>query len=63
MLELQIPGEPENRIISLRESGIQYPVTRIILLRKSGIKYKTEPGYIGQEGDLYQPKVNLVNLE
>ena len=37
LLELQIPGEPGNRITSLRESGIRLPRTRITPLRESGI--------------------------
>ena len=37
VLELPIPGEPGNRIIPLRESGIQLSGTRIIPLTESGI--------------------------
>ena len=37
VLELLIPGEPGNRIILLREPGIQFPGTRIIPLIESGI--------------------------
>ena len=36
-MELPIPGEPGNRVIPLRESGIQFPGTPIITLRGSGI--------------------------
>ena len=37
VLKLPIPGESGNRIIPLRESGIQFPGTRIILLKESRI--------------------------
>ena len=37
ILKLPIPGELGNRIIPLRESGIQFPGTQIIPLRESGI--------------------------
>ena len=37
VLELPILGEPGNRIIPLRESGIRFPRTQIISLRESGI--------------------------
>ena len=37
LLEIPIPGEPGNRIIPQRESGIQFPGTRIIPLRESRI--------------------------
>ena len=33
VMELPILGEPRNRIISLKEFGIQFPGTRIIPLR------------------------------
>ena len=50
VLELPIPGEPGNRIIPVRESGIQLPGTRIIPLRESVIYYKTELGSSGRYG-------------
>ena len=37
VLELPITGEPGNRIITLRESGIKLPGTQIIPLREYGI--------------------------
>ena len=50
VLELPILGEPGNRIMPLKEPGIQFPRTRITLLRGSQIKYKTETGSSGREG-------------
>ena len=46
---IPIPGEHRNRIIPLRESGIQLPGTQIIPLMESRIYYKMEPGTSGQE--------------
>ena len=37
VLELPIPGEPGNRVIPIRESGIRFPRTRIVPLGESGI--------------------------